>query len=160
MIPVRTVCFKRRPSDPWFDNDCRGAKWIVRCLNRAVRRTHPADFVAATTTWTGRRHHQGPAAEKRDAFWINWCWTLDPSAIVAFHWHVDGSWTHSNCSSIVTKIPQRYLNCTVNPLALQWVTKSCASGDLWRVSTNQKICILAAYISWCIQAPCSRTKDS
>ena len=30
LVPVRTVKCRRRPSDPWFDEDCRAAKRLVR----------------------------------------------------------------------------------------------------------------------------------
>ena len=55
MIPVRTVRCRRRPSDPWFDEDCRLAKRRVRYLERVTRRTDPTDISAVTTatdTWT------------------------------------------------------------------------------------------------------------
>ena len=55
MIPMRTVRFRRRPPNPWFDDDCRMAKTRVRRLEHAVRRANPADAVAATTTWTAQR---------------------------------------------------------------------------------------------------------
>ena len=34
LIPVRTLRFRRRVSDPWFDDDCRVAKRCVRFFER------------------------------------------------------------------------------------------------------------------------------
>ena len=50
-IPMRTVKCRRRPSDPWFDEECRTAKHDTRQLERAARRVDPADsaVVAAAT---------------------------------------------------------------------------------------------------------------
>ena len=43
MIPVWTVRFIRRSSDPWFDDYYHAAKKRVRHLEREVRRADPAD---------------------------------------------------------------------------------------------------------------------
>jgi len=70
MIPMRTVRFKRRPSDPWFDDDCRMAKRSVRRFERAARRADPVDVVAATITWTShRRKYRNLLQKKRETFW-------------------------------------------------------------------------------------------
>ena len=37
LIPVRSVRCRRRPSDPWFDDECRDAKRRCRRLERAAR---------------------------------------------------------------------------------------------------------------------------
>jgi len=37
LIPARSVTCRRRPSDPWFDQDCRTAKRRVRALERIYR---------------------------------------------------------------------------------------------------------------------------
>jgi len=73
LIPVRTVRCRRRPSDPWFDEDYRAAKRHTRQLERAARRADPAnaDAVAATTAaWTSQRRAYGALlCQKREAFW-------------------------------------------------------------------------------------------
>ena len=72
---MRTVRCRRRPSDPWFDEECRTAKRHTRQLERAARRVDPADAaaVAATTTaWTTqRRAYRTLLRQKREAFWQN-----------------------------------------------------------------------------------------
>ena len=58
LIPTRSVICRRRPSDPWFDQDCRLSKRLVRLLERKSRRTDPADVCAATAAaaaWTAER---------------------------------------------------------------------------------------------------------
>ena len=68
MIPMRTVRFWRRPSDPWFDDDCHTVKRSIRRL--VVRRADPANVVAATATWTAqRREYRDLLQKKREAFW-------------------------------------------------------------------------------------------
>jgi len=63
--------FKCHPLDPWFGADCRVAKRVVRLLERAVRRTEPADVAAATITWTAarRRECRDMLQKKREIFW-------------------------------------------------------------------------------------------
>lgn len=75
LIPVRTVRCRSRPSDPWFDQECREAKREVRQFERAVRRTDPADtaaVTAATAAWTScRRTYRALLSRKREAFWTH-----------------------------------------------------------------------------------------
>jgi hypothetical protein len=40
LIPVQTVTCRRRPSDPWFDEECRSMKRSVRQHERAARRIY------------------------------------------------------------------------------------------------------------------------
>ena len=50
-VPVRTVTRRCRPSNAWYDEECRSAKRSVRCLERAARRTGPlSDTVLAEVT--------------------------------------------------------------------------------------------------------------
>lgn len=35
LVPLRTIVRRPRPSDPWFDHDCRQAKRVTRRLERA-----------------------------------------------------------------------------------------------------------------------------
>ena len=48
LVPARAVTCRRRPSDPWFDRECRVAICPTRRLERASRQTDPGDVVAAT----------------------------------------------------------------------------------------------------------------
>jgi len=58
LVPARTVTCRRRPSDPWFDQECRLAKSRVRQLERVAR---SADVnSSAVAEWTAeRRNHEG-----------------------------------------------------------------------------------------------------
>jgi len=54
LVPLRTVSCRRRPSDPWFDDECRVEK---RCVQRLEREARTAASVGATdapsvTRWT------------------------------------------------------------------------------------------------------------
>ena len=76
LVPVRTVRFRLRISDPWFDDDCRVAKRCVRFFEREahrVRRIDPDNLEAqsaATGAWyTRRREYRRFIDEKRNAFW-------------------------------------------------------------------------------------------
>ena len=40
LIPLRTVTCRQRPSDPYFDDECRAAERRVRRLERASRCAH------------------------------------------------------------------------------------------------------------------------
>ena len=52
LIPTRTVTIQRRPSDPWFDQECRQTKRVVRRLERsACLRCTPE----ATAAWYSQR---------------------------------------------------------------------------------------------------------
>ena len=58
LIPARTVTRRRRPSDAWFDEECRAMKRRVRRLESAVRRAEPTDAVAVAAVnaaWTTER---------------------------------------------------------------------------------------------------------
>jgi len=37
LAPVRLMTRRQRPSDAWFDDECRHAKRLVRQLERAAR---------------------------------------------------------------------------------------------------------------------------
>ena len=37
LVPATTVTTRRRPSDPWFDQECRQTKRVVRRLARSAR---------------------------------------------------------------------------------------------------------------------------
>ena len=81
LVPQRTVTYRRRSSDPWFDDECRQAKRRTRCLERASSRaaraatTDPsaanaAAAAAAITAWTTeRRVYRDLQNRKREEFW-------------------------------------------------------------------------------------------
>jgi len=73
-VPARTVTRRPRPSDPWFDAECRAAKRLTRRLERAAIATakKPDAAVAANANqvWqTQRRSYRVLRNQKRDAFW-------------------------------------------------------------------------------------------
>jgi len=77
----RLVLHRRRPSDPWFDQECRDAKRRVRRLERASSRANRAatadpvsakvaEAAAADTAWTTeRRAYRDLLHQKRETFW-------------------------------------------------------------------------------------------
>jgi len=74
---MRTVRFRRRASDAWFDDDYRVAKRCVREFERDVRRIRRADpqnttaIDAATAIWTKRRReYRNMLRTKRQKFWL------------------------------------------------------------------------------------------
>ena len=54
LIPARSITYRRRPSDPWFDGECRATKRSTRQLERAVHRATTCDAPAATAAWVAR----------------------------------------------------------------------------------------------------------
>ena len=74
LVPVRTSRYRRRPSDPWFDDDCRVAKRCVRLFEREARRAsrYASDTAtsAAIMKWRERcRAYRGLLKQKREEFW-------------------------------------------------------------------------------------------
>jgi predicted DNA-binding protein len=74
LIPTRTVRCRRRPSDPWFDEECRDAKQRCRTLERAARKsaaTVSGVDAAATAAWYAeRRLYRELLRRKREEFWL------------------------------------------------------------------------------------------
>jgi len=70
LVPARTVTCRRRPSGPWFDQECRLAKRRVRRLERVAR---SADVnSSAVAEWTAeRRAYRALLRRKREAFWTS-----------------------------------------------------------------------------------------
>ena len=69
LVPVATVTCRRRPSDPWLDGECAGAKQEVRRLERAARRDDPSIDGAATAEWhAARRGYRSLLRRKREEF--------------------------------------------------------------------------------------------
>ena len=81
LIPERTITRRPRPSDPWFDHDCRQAKRVTRRLERAYSaacrraasgRSPSAVADTAKTAWYNqRRQYRELLHTKRSAFWCD-----------------------------------------------------------------------------------------
>ena len=81
LIPLRTIVRRPRPSDPWFDHDCRQAKRVTRRLERAyaaacrrattgVGSATVAD--SAKAAWYDqRRRYRELLQSKRSSFWCD-----------------------------------------------------------------------------------------
>jgi len=74
LAPVRSVTCRGRPSDPWFDQECRDEKRLTRRLERAVRRADPNNVTAAAAAghaaWIAqRRSYIALRRQKRQEFW-------------------------------------------------------------------------------------------
>jgi len=69
-VPARTVTCRRRPSDPWFDQECRLAKRRVRQLER-VARSADVNFPAVAEWTAERRAYRALLRRKREAFWTS-----------------------------------------------------------------------------------------
>ena len=67
LIPAKSVTLRRRPSDPWFDQECRQAKRTVRRLERSARSLGTPE---ATAAWYAkRREYRALGRRKREQFW-------------------------------------------------------------------------------------------
>jgi len=72
LIPQRTVTCRRRPSDPWFDQECRDSKRRVCRLEHASSPASKAaaNDPAAAATWNAeRRTYRDLLCQKRESFW-------------------------------------------------------------------------------------------
>jgi len=70
LVPARTVTCSRRPSNPWFDQECRLAKCRIRQLERVAR--SPDVHSSAVAEWIAeRRAYRALLRRKREAFWTN-----------------------------------------------------------------------------------------
>jgi len=69
LIPLRLVFRRRRPTDPWFDAECRAAKRLTRRLERAYaaacRRCNTADAAAARVAWYDQRRAYRQLRQKK-----------------------------------------------------------------------------------------------
>ena len=59
MIPSKTVRVHERPSDPWFDRECRTSKCLKRSLERIYMRTKSENDFAAWLSWVRRNSTKG-----------------------------------------------------------------------------------------------------
>jgi len=55
MVPVRTVTCSQRPSDPYYDEECRTMKRCLRRLQRACSQAHQRVAAAVTKRRVRRR---------------------------------------------------------------------------------------------------------
>ena len=73
ILPVKTIRCPKRPTDPWFDSDCRLAKRSARQLERSYRRALTMDTTEAETvrgTWRCcLRRYRSLLMQKRSTFW-------------------------------------------------------------------------------------------
>ena len=74
LVPKCSVTCRRRPSHPWFDQECREAKRRVCRLERISSRTSRVTTVpvakAAAAAWSAeRRAYRDLLQRKREAFW-------------------------------------------------------------------------------------------
>ena len=70
--PFRTKTCRRRPSNPWFDDECRTAKRTLRTLEHSARRAGSLSNTALPTVqvWRAeRRRYFSLIREKRLTFW-------------------------------------------------------------------------------------------
>jgi len=68
MVPVATVTCRRRPSDPWFDQECRLKKRAVRRLERIASSYQTPESLSA---WTKERHiYRSLLRNKCESFWM------------------------------------------------------------------------------------------
>ena len=76
LIPARSVRRRPRPSDPYFDAECRAAKRQTRRLERAAaaaaNRSDPAAAAAAEKAWRDqRRAYRQLRERKSEEFWTD-----------------------------------------------------------------------------------------
>ena len=68
-VPFCTTTFWKRPSDPWYDAECRAAKQSTRKLERRYSKTKSA---ADRTAWcTSLKSQHALAGRKKREFWVN-----------------------------------------------------------------------------------------
>ena len=67
MIPFKTVRVHKRPSDPWFDRECRTSKCLKKSLERIYMRTKSEKDFAA---WLGQKKlYKRRCRHKRRDYW-------------------------------------------------------------------------------------------
>jgi len=74
VVTARTITRRPRPSDPWFDAECRAAKRLTRRLERAAiaaaKKPDAAVAANANQVWqTQRQSYRMLRNQKRDTFW-------------------------------------------------------------------------------------------
>jgi hypothetical protein len=81
LLPFRQFTRRPRPSDPWFDHECRDAKrlthrleraYSVACRRAARDKLADHDVLTAKDAWYGqRRSYRELLQQKRNAFWTS-----------------------------------------------------------------------------------------
>ncbi len=73
MLPFVSSTRRQRPSDPWFDSECRSAKRLTRRLQRAAHSAHrlsaEAAVVAKEAWMAQRRSYRKLRHQKCASFW-------------------------------------------------------------------------------------------
>jgi hypothetical protein len=77
LIPIRTLTLRRRPSDPWFDDECRRSKRFVRLLERRCHRLRsvstdppPDSLTGSLLLWKeASTSYRSLLRRKRETFW-------------------------------------------------------------------------------------------
>ena len=105
LAPVRAVNCRRRPSDAWFDKECRLSRRRVRRLERIAGKSETTED---NVNWTSeRRAYRQLLQKKRQSFWKK---KLDsekssPTSAVAVYRRTDGTRRypcvrHNQCSAV------------------------------------------------------------
>jgi hypothetical protein len=93
-IPVSTKTCRRRPSNVWFDDECRRAKKSLRASERTARRTKQLldDTIPAVASWRDARrkyfnllHQSGPSSGDNE-------WTVSVINPIVYGHHSMRSW--------------------------------------------------------------------
>ena len=67
MTPFKTVRVHERPSDPWFDWECRTSKCLKKSLEKIYMRTKSGNDFAA---WLGqKKFYKQLCRHKRREYW-------------------------------------------------------------------------------------------
>ena len=70
LIPLRTVKLLPRQSDPWFDEQCKLAKRLLRSIERLTRLSEPTDLVQNLKLWReSKKIYRNLLRTKREHFW-------------------------------------------------------------------------------------------
>ena len=109
ILPTRVIVRRPRPTDPWFDGDCRAAKRLTRRLERrylaAARRATaasggPSAASASATAdeakqswYNQRRTYRQLRDQKRSSFWSDKFTSAASSRDVVYCRSTSGSWT-------------------------------------------------------------------
>jgi hypothetical protein len=71
-IPVRSTTCRRRPSNAWFNDECRKAKQSLRILERAARQAGELSDSTAVLAWRDeRRRYLALVRRTRSTFWTS-----------------------------------------------------------------------------------------
>jgi len=72
ILPTRVVVRRPRPSDPWFDAECRAAKRLTRQLERAYRAaSRRASEIAGSASCSGTASSPSASSESARQAWLS-----------------------------------------------------------------------------------------